>query len=54
MMRDIAAWIIASPVSGRRSWSRARRRDGPSHAKVRSTTRLRGITRKPRGFSSKP
>ena len=36
MMRDIAAWTMASPVSGRRSWSRVSLRERDSHAKVRS------------------
>jgi hypothetical protein len=34
MMRLMAAWIIASPVSGSRSYSRARRRERDSQAKL--------------------
>ena len=44
MMRVMAAWIIASPVSDRRSSSRARRRACPSQARVRSTCADRGPT----------
>ena len=39
--------IIASEVSVRLSWSRARRRECISHANVRSTSHLFGSTTKP-------
>jgi hypothetical protein len=38
MIRLIAAWIIATPVSGRRSSSRASRRERGNQAEVRSMT----------------
>jgi hypothetical protein len=38
MIRVIAAWIMASPVSAKRSESRASRRERANQAKVRSMT----------------
>ena len=39
MMRPMAAWIVASPVPSRRSWSRAGRRERDNPAEVVSTPR---------------
>lgn len=49
-------WAIKSHVmalSSVRSQSLARRLDRPSHAKVRSTTHLRGKTMNPSAFSDR-
>ncbi len=50
--RAIAAWMKASPVEQSRSWSLAMRRLWEIHAKVRSTTHLRGKATYPRGGMS--